>query len=121
MTLAPAYVAARFVHRILGFLEHWYVGSFRVVGSWTLALFGRLDRSFALIVTFKHFFQPLYQDRTFIGYVLGVIFRSVRVVVAVTVYIIVFFLITLAYLVWLLVIPFIIYEILKNFAYWKNV
>ena len=121
MASALSYIVARFTHRILEFFEHWYVGSFRVVGTFTLGVLRRLDGVFALAVTLRYFFRPLYQDRTFIGHILGFIFRSVRALIAIIVYTVVILIISAVYLVWLLIIPYIAYEIFRNFMIWKNV
>lgn len=65
-----------------------------------LNIFERLDRSLALRVTLHHIFEPLYQDRSVIGYVLGFIFRIIRVIVAFLVYGVIAIIFIAAYIIW---------------------
>ena len=39
------------------------------------------DQSFAVAITLRHFFEPLYKDYSIVGRVLGIVFRSARVVI----------------------------------------
>ena len=105
------YLANRFVYGIIDFLNHWYIGSFLVVSDFMLNLFEQLDYVFALRVTLKNFFKPLYQDKTIIGYILGFFLRTGRVLVALVVYISVFILSIVIYVFWLSIIPYIVYKI----------
>ena len=45
-----------------------------------------LDATFALAVTVRYFFHPLYRDYTLVGRILGVVFRSFRIAIAAVVY-----------------------------------
>ena len=73
------------------------------------------DRFFALKITIRHWLQPLYQDRTIIGYILGPIFRTGRIIVATSVYLLVAALATLLYFIWLIIPPYVVYKILTGF------
>lgn len=114
MLTVASYLAGRLIHRIFEFLEHWYWGSFRVAGGKFIDLLKDWDRFFALKITVRHWLQPLYQDRTFIGYVLGPIFRTGRIILALAVYLTVTALAGLLYLLWLLIPPYIIYKIIAG-------
>ena len=109
-----SYLGKRFLHRILEFLEHWYWGSFRVAGGKFMDLLADWDRFFALKITVRHWLQPLYQDRTFIGYILGPIFRTGRIIMALIVYLVTAALAGLLYLLWLLIPPYVIYKIISG-------
>jgi len=92
----------RFFYRIADFFHHWYVhGSRRLIHSF-LNLFESLDRTFALVITVRYFFVPLYKDYSIVGRILGIMFRSVRVAVGVFVYVILGAACFVVYLVWLL-------------------
>ena len=114
MLSVASYLAGRFLHRIFEFLEHWYPGSFRVAGGKFMELLADWDRFFALRITVRHWHEPLYQDRTFIGYILGPIFRTGRIILALIVYLLAAALAGLLYLPWLLIPPYIIYKILTG-------
>ncbi|OGG42876.1 hypothetical protein A3G50_00590 [Candidatus Jorgensenbacteria bacterium RIFCSPLOWO2_12_FULL_42_11] len=86
MASALVYFGNRFIYRIGEFIRHWYKDGFFFFFRRLVDFLERLDRYFALRVTFHYLFQPLYQNYTFVGYVLGFIFRSIRVGIAGFVY-----------------------------------
>ena len=110
-----SYLLGRLVFRVFEFLEHWYWGSFRVAGGKLIDLFEKWDKFFALKITLRHWLQPLYQDRTMIGYILGPIFRTGRIIVAASVYLLAAALAALIYFIWLIIPPYIVYKILTGF------
>jgi hypothetical protein len=101
MDFAPAYLVQRFFYRFVDFFHHWYVDGSRYLGHRFLSILRNADRTIALQITLRHFFEPLYRDYSVIGRILGVIFRTGRIVIGVIVY----FFLTLAflalYLLWL--------------------
>lgn len=80
------YLLGRALYRIRLFISDWYIGGFRLVSSRTVNMLESLDRTWALWITFKNIFQPLYQDHTFTGRILGFIFRSIRIVIGLCLY-----------------------------------
>ncbi|OGG37987.1 hypothetical protein A2116_00460 [Candidatus Jorgensenbacteria bacterium GWA1_49_17] len=111
MNSAPVYLIEKFFYRIRTFVEHWYVVSFRKYSDFVLNLLSKIDYYLAWEITLKYLFHPLYKDYTLLGYVLGFIFRSVRLLVASAVYLILFLIIIGLYIFWLLIPPVIIYLI----------
>jgi hypothetical protein len=105
MGFAPIYLLNRFVFRLSDFLRHWYINGSRVFASILLSFLERLDHSLALQVSVHYFFRPLYGDYSVIGRILGVIFRTFRIILALVIYAIVLAIALLLYLIWL-VIPF---------------
>lgn len=110
------YLASHFTRCVFEFLEHWYWGSFRAAGGKFIDLLRDWDRFFALKITFRHWLEPLYQDRTFIGYILGPIFRTGRIVLALIVYLITIFFVALLYFGWLIIPPAIVIYIIYKIA-----
>jgi hypothetical protein len=90
------------------------VGSFLVLAHKALDIFENLDRSFALKVTLRHIFEPLYQDRSVIGHILGLIFRTVRVIGALVVYGVIALIFVMIYILWAAVPLVLIYNIFTN-------
>jgi hypothetical protein len=109
MNSAPIYLAERFLYRIKTFLEHWYIVSFKKYSDFVLNFLSRIDYYLAWKITLKYLFQPLYKDYSVLGYILGFTFRSLRLVGASVIYVILFFLIAGLYFFWLLVPPLLIY------------
>ena len=114
MLTVASYLAGRFLHRVFEFLTHWYWGSFRVAGGKFIDLLRDWDKVFALRITVRHWREPLYQDRTFIGYILGPIFRTGRIIIALIIYLIAAAVAALFYLLWLLIPPYVLYKIITG-------
>lgn len=93
---------------------HWYRGGTRVFWDQTIRILGNFDRTLAVLVTLRHLFQPLYQDRTIIGYILGFIFRVLRVFIGVVIYLVVTLGALALYVAWVLVPPYILYKIAEG-------
>lgn len=86
MFLAIRYLIFRFFYRIWQFLVHWYGHGFLIFWEKTFVLFAFIDQTIALRITLRYFFEPLYRDYTTLGRMLGIVFRSGRVVVGVVTY-----------------------------------
>ena len=114
MITVPVYIAVRFVRRFIGFFEHWYVGGARFFWNRGLGLLMSLDATFAVPVTLRHLFEPLYQDRTFIGYILGFIFRTLRVLIGLLIYIFVVVFVFVLYVVWISLPAYFIYQVVRS-------
>jgi len=106
------YLATRFVERILEFVKDWYGGSLRVISREAVLFLEHLDRIFALQVNLRYIFHPLYQDRSIIGYILGFVFRSLRIMVAFVIYVVVVIFFVALYLAWFAIPLYVIYQII---------
>lgn len=111
MNFALVYIGWRILHRFAEFFRHWYVVSFYLIGRYLISLLERLDQTLAFRITLKYLFQPLYQDYTTVGYILGFIFRSFRLLIGGMLYGAVVLTAAGLYLVWLLIPVFIIFKI----------
>src|SRR5688572_7799619 len=80
------YLLGRALYRIKLFFSDWYLGGFRLVSRTAINTLESLDRTWAVAITFRYIFQPLYQDRTITGRILGFIFRSIRIVIGLALY-----------------------------------
>lgn len=95
------YIIRRFWYRIAIFFHHWYIdGSYLFAHKW-FEVFSGLERSFALKITLAHFFEPLYQDYSVVGQIIGPIFRLGRIFVGGVICVIFGSFFLLAYLLWL--------------------
>jgi hypothetical protein len=91
------------------------VGGFKIISHWAVSLLELLDKTFALRVTLRHIFEPLYQDRTVLGYVLGFTLRTCRIVLAAIIYAVVIVGFTVLYLSWALFLVYVFYQTLLAF------
>ncbi len=100
---ALVYLAERLAFRIAEFLRRWYILAFKEILHAVMRRLSSLDRKFALKITLLHFFTPLYGDESLIGRMLGVVFRSIRIALALALYISILLVFAAAYLVWALI------------------
>lgn len=105
MGAALLYAARRAAYRIAEFFRHWYVKSAKIYFNFVLERLERLDYFFAWRITARHLFHPLYRDYSLVGYVLGFVFRSVRLAAASAVYVLLFGFALGCYVAWLLLPP----------------
>jgi hypothetical protein len=107
---APIYIIQNFFRRIFDFLIHWYRDGLRKILRVFIGTLEKLDESLAIRVTVVHFFEPLYKDYSLIGRILGIIFRSARIVVGAIVYFFVGLFFLLVATLWAIFLPFIIFQ-----------
>lgn len=110
------YLANRLYFRIRMFLKHWYKDGSKNFFHALVNFLEHLDRFFAIEITFKHIFEPLYQDRSFIGHIMGFLFRTARIILAAIVYSTVVLVFAVLYLAWLAVPLFIVFKIIKSYG-----
>jgi hypothetical protein len=106
---ALGYLIHRFFYRIFDFFRHWYMGGSRIIAHTFISTLENMDRSFAVKITLQHFFEPLYKDYSVIGRILGVVFRSFRIVFGAVVYVAITVFFAVAYVVWILTLPTLIF------------
>jgi len=104
------YLANRLFYRFVEFLRHWYVNAFFIISRHVINFLERLDRTFAFKITLRHFFQPLYQDYTLLGYILGFFFRFWRIVIAATLYGLIILIGFFVYILWAAIPLYIVYR-----------
>jgi hypothetical protein len=103
MDFAPIYLIQRFFYRLFDFFHHWYVDGSRAFGRTFITTLAEIDRVLALKITIRYFFQPLYKDYTVIGRILGIIFRTGRILIGIVIYPIITAIFLTAYLAWILI------------------
>lgn len=105
------YLSEIFLKRISEFLRHWYRDGFLFFLRKTVNILEQLDKFFALKISWRYLFQPLYQERNFIGYFLGFIFRGARIIIAALFYLLIILVGFCLFLIWAMVPLGIIYKI----------
>lgn len=106
------YLTDRFFYRLFAFFRHWFYDGFSAYAVFMIKMLANIDRTFAVRVNFHYLFHPLYQDYTIIGYVLGFIFRSARILIGCFIYILIIIIAAAIYLLWLAVLPYLVWKIL---------
>lgn len=109
MEFSLAYLIYRFFYRIGGFFRHWYLDSSYKFGHFFVFLLEKFDKVIAIRVTLRHFFEPLYGDYTIVGRILGIFFRSGRILVGLLIYIFLSIIYFAFYLIWLSIPPILIF------------
>lgn len=111
MDIFLIYLFDRFIYRISHFIRHWYVDSFFSYSHFVISRLEDIDQTIALKITWRNLFQPLYQERNIIGYVLGFIFRSIRLVLGGAIYGAIIIISAALFLVWVSIPPYILLKI----------
>jgi len=114
-SVSLVYIVTHLGKRILDFFHHWYIDGFILATHWSYNFLERLDRIFALRITAKNWFQPLYQDYTVIGYMWGFVFRTFRIIAGLIVYALYALFSFSLYLLWAAFPFWVIYQIVINF------
>ncbi|MDO8429976.1 MAG: hypothetical protein Q7S73_01245 [bacterium] len=108
------YLLAHLGRRILDFLRHWYIHGFLRAIDVSYNILEKLDKIFALQITAKNWFQPLYQDYSIIGYLWGFVFRTARIFASLVIYGIFIILSSILFILWALLPPYVIYKIISS-------
>ena len=111
MRISIIYILSRIARRVWLFIRHWYLDGFLQGIQWHLNLLERMDRVFALKITVRNWLQPLYRDYTIIGYFFGIIFRTLRIAIAFTIYAAYALISAALYLAWAAIPVVILYKI----------
>jgi len=114
MDFAFVYLVQRFFYRLFDFFHHWYADGSRRFAHAFISALESADRTFAVKITMRHFFEPLYKDYSAIGRILGIIFRTGRVLIGAIVYFVVACIFAVAYLVWLAIPAVILFYAARN-------
>ena len=114
MDFSVIYLARRFLYRFVDFFHHWYVDGSRAIGRHFMTTITAADQSFAVAITLRHFFEPLYKDYSPVGRIMGVVFRTFRVIIGGAAYLVISLIYALVYLAWLSIPSIIIFYVAKN-------
>jgi hypothetical protein len=86
----------------------------RLFGRKFIGVLTELDKTFAVRVTLKHFFEPLYKDYTIIGRIMGAIFRTFRVLIGAVIYLVVAVVAVALYIAWLAIPAVVLWRIIHG-------
>jgi hypothetical protein len=100
MDFAPIYLLQRLVYRIGDFFHHWYVDGSRAIGNKFILTLEAADQAFAIKITLRHFFEPLYKDYSVMGRILGVPFRAGRILIGGVIYFLIAIAFAVIYVAW---------------------
>ncbi|MCL4406369.1 MAG: hypothetical protein M1586_02490 [Patescibacteria group bacterium] len=110
------YLFQLFFIRIGDFLRHWYVSGFHAFTDWTVRFLELLDRVLALKVSVRYWFQPLFQERSVFGYLIGFFARTIRIIFASVIYTLVILIAFGIYLAWILLPIWLVYKIVQAYG-----
>ncbi len=96
---------------IVFFFKHWYLDGFFAVVRTVARALGALEKSLALKVNLYFFFEPLYQERNIYGYVIGFLYRSLKLLLGGFLYAVIVVVGVAAYLLWAAIPAYILYRI----------
>jgi len=113
-SISLVYILTHLGLRIFDFFRHWYWHGFLKSANWFFNILERLDRYFAVRISIRFLFKPLYQDYSWIGYMWGFVFRAIRIVAGFIFYIVLMAIALAMFLVWAAIPLFVVYQIIVN-------
>ena len=117
LPLSLSYLTRRLWYRIAIFFHHWYVDGSYFFARHSLHLFLNLERTIAFRITAAHLFEPLYQDYSIVGQIIGPIFRLVRLIFGGIIYIILGLIALSLYIAWLAIPVILLLQAFLAFLY----
>ncbi|OGM92369.1 hypothetical protein A2755_01215 [Candidatus Wolfebacteria bacterium RIFCSPHIGHO2_01_FULL_48_22] len=108
------YLLKLLIFRIWAFFVHWYRDGALFAYGKLLGVWRRIDRAFGMRVNLRFLFKPLYQERNITGYVLGFLFRLLRLGVGGVFIIILSSVICLVFLIWLAIPAYLIIQAVRG-------
>lgn len=96
--------------RIVYFFRNWYLGGFYWFKGKGQRLIRNLENNLSIKINLRYMFQPLYQEYNIYGYVLGFIFRFIRVVLGSVLYLLIILFFGILYIIWALIPIFFVYK-----------
>ena len=82
----PVYLIYAPVLNILLFLRHWFIDGSRAIFHQAISFIRFLDTFFAIPITTRYLFTPLYQDYSLVGYILGPLVRICFLIIGLIIY-----------------------------------
>jgi len=96
------------------FFTAWYIDDSAKLWHMIFDCLESLERKIALKEMIHFWFQPLFQDYTVLGYILGFVNRTLRIIIGAIIYFLVFIAGLVLYVVWLYIPAFILTMIFWN-------
>ncbi|MCK5490841.1 MAG: hypothetical protein KAI67_03285 [Candidatus Pacebacteria bacterium] len=106
-----------FVKGIINFLYIWYVSSSRDFWHKEIGFAKGIENEMGAFINLKLLFQPIYGDYSYIGRVIGPIFRFGRVLVGFFMMLISIVVVVVIYLIWIILPPLTFLMIYSNLTY----
>ena len=76
-----------------------------------------LDKTFAITLNLRYFFAPLYKDYSIMGRILGIIFRTIRIIIGTIIYFFISILFLGIVLFWIFLLPLILILVFTNYKF----
>jgi hypothetical protein len=95
----------KFIKGIKQFFWFWYVQSSRDFWRKEISFIKGIERDIGVMINLKLLFQPIFGDYSYMGRVVGPIFRLGRVLVGFIIIAISIFVVILIYLIWIILPP----------------
>ena len=94
-----------FVKGIINFFYIWYIQSSKDFWHKEISFIKRIERDIGILINLKLLFQPIFGDYSYIGRVIGPLFRLGRVFIGLFIIFISFIVVLMIYFIWILLPP----------------
>jgi len=107
----------RLTRGMFGFFYIWYVQSSKSFWTKEISFLKQVERDIGIKINLRLIAEPIYGDYSYLGRVIGPLFRLVRVLVGLLIVGTSFVLIILAYIVWVILPPLTLWMFVSNLLF----
>ena len=107
----------RIIKGTIKFFHFWYVQSSKDFWNKEASFLKQIERDLGVIINLKLIFQPIFGDYSYMGRVIGPIFRLGRVFIGFIIMVASIFVVILIYLIWIILPPLAFLMVFLNLVY----
>ena len=106
-----------FIKGIINFFSFWYITSSKVFWSKEIIFIKGIERDMGVLINLKLMFQPIFGDYSYLGRVIGPIFRLGRVFAGFFIVAVSVIAAMIIYLIWIILPPLTLLMVFLNLIY----
>ena len=106
-----------FIKGMINFFSFWYITSSRSFWHKEVAFIKGIERDIGVLINLKLVFQPIFGDYTYMGRVIGPIFRLSRVLIGLFIMLVSIIVVLMIYSIWIFLPPVTFLMVFLNLVY----
>lgn len=106
-----------FIKEIINFFSFWYLQSSKNFWRKEISFIKQIERDLGMIVNLKLIYQPIFGDYSYMGRVIGPVFRISRVLIGLLIILTSIIIVVTIYLIWIILPPLAFLMVFLNLVY----
>jgi hypothetical protein len=107
----------KFIKGVINFFYFWYVQSSRDFWNREIAFVKQIERDLGIMINLRLITQPIFGDYSYMGRIIGPIFRLGRILIGLLIIAVSFVVIIFVYLIWIILPLLVFLMIILNLLY----